>query len=280
MPLRRPPALLLGLALLSAGALTQTLVAWTCSYLDQRDAIMGKSNATRSRWTGVVPPHEATKIKVHRTERFGTATVYGSWPYERPPEHFSTFDPLQLAQPFAALLTTIRPFNLSQLLTKLEGDNRNSTIRYYSFAGWPWLSMCRIDGHTPTSLHAKVPKSEGVLRLDVGLNAPSTPTHLLLPANVAPRAFSNGTLIPINSWPVGVIWPNFLANTAVYSAAWLLLAAPIPIAHHLRNRARCRNHLCPTCGYDWSTTTGPCPECNTTRPTTTATPPPPTLPPQ
>jgi hypothetical protein len=285
MPLRRPPALLLGLALLSAGALTQTLVAWTCSYLDQRDAIMGKA-ARYSSWIGDLPAPHITRIAVSREQRVGTAQLNGIWPFEEPPDYCGTFahltKPQRPAQPLAHLLTTIRPFDLPQLLALLEDDNRHVNRRSHTFAGWPWLSMHRIDSpvHSP---HARRPQSEGVLRIDLGFRARSAPTQLLLPAAVAPLTVSNGSLIPINSWPVGVIWPNLLANTAVYSAAWLLLAAPIPAARHLRNRARRRrHHLCANCGYDWSATQGPCPECNASRHTNShaVNPPPPTLPPQ
>lgn len=67
--------------------------------------------------------------------------------------------------------------------------------------------------------------------------------------------------------------PSRTAIVANILAAISLLPLGIActaIPRHLRNFDRPRRlaaNRCPTCNYDWSATTGPCPECNTPRPT-------------
>jgi len=85
-----------------------------------------------------------------------------------------------------------------------------------------------------------------------------------IPPTVVPT--SNRNVIRIQhsfekgSLPNRLIWPGFLANTAIFAAAWMmLLIAPRLAKRHLRRR----RGACAACGYDLRFTPHSvnCPEC-------------------
>ncbi len=67
--------------------------------------------------------------------------------------------------------------------------------------------------------------------------------------------------------PLGIIWPGFIINTLIYTAAWfVLLFAARRATHSLLTRRRLHRGFCPACRYnllgDFSSG---CPECGWNR---------------
>ncbi len=104
-------------------------------------------------------------------------------------------------------------------------------------AGWPRPSM-------RTLRHERVPASA----------VPTSVPPPTSPATPGLFAMSDGTP------PMAPIWPGFVRNTLLYSAAVGVLAAPVLLVAPVRRRWRARRGRCPRCGYELAGLEM-CPEC-------------------
>lgn len=294
MPRRWLTRLALALAVLLAGAVTQTLVAWHL-WLDDRvpgflvtsgdpppDIVIAVAAPE-----GATSPIRAIKLQAYDvTGKRGFFVGCGIYPLDRTRPDFIEWTRTVRAGHDGWTTSPTRERRLSGVLRErfawawgerdwpseglldgviLPSDNMGPpqplgdgwdelwpALVAHSFqSGWPWLSMELGSVYNPITDRGE----------DFGLWQP-------------PIWFAEAIIAKGRPLPATIIWPNALANTAVYAAFWALIAiACITVAQRLlrtirrvRSLYRIGQGLCPACGYE-ARNLPTCPECGSaTRP--------------
>jgi hypothetical protein len=112
--------------------------------------------------------------------------------------------------------------------------------------GWPFLSQW-CDIHLDDELEMRVRTSPATV--------PFVVSGGILVDQIKPGQYD---LTSTRILPWRPIWPGFLANSAIYAAAWFLVLGG---RHSLRAHIRHRRGLCPRCAHDLRASPTRCPEC-------------------
>jgi hypothetical protein len=136
---------------------------------------------------------------------------------------------------------------------QVERDAVATTLR----TGWPfpclWCGLLRFEDHTTD------PQWPTVMTLQ-GAAVPLNTTSWTSQERWFPPMLGGGSAAYL---PLSPLWPGFVADTALYAAAWwLLIFAPLPLYRAGRRRFRVSRGMCGSCGYDLKGSPGgACPEC-------------------
>ncbi len=211
------------------GALTTFAVAWGCAYWI--DVHKGRITVV------ALPIPKPATYSFYRARAIGAERIYlivWSYPNEARPD----------SRDDEAFLPAWVPWDLSQVPT---GDEK-SPLMCADARGWPWPALwCEAitpDYNTP----AKFKISGGGIAC--GEQETAISPFGIITANA--RVF-----------PLRPLWPGFVYNTAISTAAWFVLLLPLGLRRTLRRR---RNQ-CTRCGYSLQGIehTNTCPECGWNR---------------
>lgn len=230
----RPRHFLKPIIVVVLAAMTTVAVAWGISLQPRAGMAVLPSMVWRPR----TKSEGEGWLRAHNMYRFGwrctlaQAASVNTYPYKGPtallPEQIIRGRERRLVMPW---LDGLRPW---------PPPYRGDYFQLDDF-GWPWHS-----------LYTRAVKS--------GHNN-SEQQHLLDLGSIG--WFSRRPLGNLRGLPIGIIWPGFLANTALAALLWGL---PIYSLTIWRSRQIVRGR-CPHCGYDLRGTPpgSPCPECGRAR---------------
>jgi hypothetical protein len=221
------------------GVLTTIIVAWTCALLVTPQIM--RSNAP---WYGVgYVEREDVRWWFGRKQGFGSIEMNWSAVHLSPASQPSPTNPNAKLFPYWSVHDRFIPERLS--------DDAQYQIEFIEEArGWPLVALRSWRKVHTTGV---VGNATGALQYLMMRNT------LDQAGRVELRGWMKRSPVDDRSLPLLPVWPGFLADTAIFTAAWFaLLASP----HMLRGGVRRLRGRCPRCAYQLrGGLAGGCPEC-------------------